>query len=150
MRVDPDPCPHHDAVNLAQYGAAAQDAHGHDIAQMQGYPQSANQDQHEHGPCNCVGSCDSGGAPPMIAAAPEVTIAVAPASEITPPPVHREIVPAKDEGWTPYLPQAPPLPVLSPSEGSASVGPPVSSAAGMASFQPGGTRTRVSAWIATL
>ncbi len=107
----PDPCPHHDAVNLAQYGAAAQDAHGHDIAQMQGYPQSANQDQHEHGPCNCVGSCDSGGAPPMIAAAPEVTIAVAPASEITPPPVHREIVPAKDEGWTPYLPQAPPLPV---------------------------------------
>ena len=105
-----DPCPHHDAVNLAKYGAAAQSGHGHDMAHM-GHGQSADQDQHEHGPCNCVGSCDSGGAPPMVTTAPNATIAVAAMSKLVPPSAPTEIVQTSDEGWTPYLPQAPPLSV---------------------------------------
>ena len=104
-----DPCPHHDALNLAHYGAAAHD--GHDMAGMagmQGHGGSSDKDQHPHGPCNCVGSCDAGGSPPLVAVRLDLTVALAPVAELTPPSGPKKVISTKDEGWTPYLPQAPP------------------------------------------
>ena len=110
-----DPCPHHDAFNLAHYGAAAHG--GHEMADMagtehmRGHGRTSDKDGHEHGPCDCVGSCDTGGSPPLVTTAFDVAAVLTTPPDLTPPAAPIELGPTKDVGWTPYLPEAPPLPV---------------------------------------
>jgi hypothetical protein len=112
-----DPCPHHDALPLergepAHDGAGGGHAGGHGHGQDSGHePATADHQNgggHGHGPCTCVGSCDAGGSlPPLVGSASLGEAATA--SEPTPFASAHDLVPTKDEGWSPYLPHAPPF-----------------------------------------
>jgi hypothetical protein len=98
------------AAHVEHMGGAAHadpSTHAHGAAPTDGGPQNA----HEHGPCNCVGSCDTGGSPPLVTRVPDVVVTVAPVEAIVPPAVAHQTLSGRDDGWTPYLPQAPPLPL---------------------------------------
>lgn len=107
-------CPHHDGLPAPPASASpgASSTHHGMAGHAAAAPGHADAGDHgaEHGPCTCVGQCAAGGSPAVPAARPGTAAAPLPGIRITASAVAPR-APRADESWSPYLPNAPPLPV---------------------------------------